>query len=105
MAIAIDFSKALTVFLISIATVIGPTPPGTGVMKEDRRETSSKINISYEAGADFSVASGIRLMPTSITIAPSLTILLSTKCGFPIAAMRISACSVCFAKSGVREWQ
>ena len=28
----IDFSAASTVFSTSIATVIGPTPPGTGVI-------------------------------------------------------------------------
>ena len=33
--------QALTVFAISIAIVIGPTPPGTGVIAEAFGETSS----------------------------------------------------------------
>lgn len=33
--------QAVTVFSISVATVIGPTPPGTGVMKAARLEASS----------------------------------------------------------------
>jgi hypothetical protein len=32
----------LTVFLISMATVIGPTPPGTGVIFEASEETPGK---------------------------------------------------------------
>jgi hypothetical protein len=35
-----EFSKAFTVLLISIATVIGPTPPGTGVIYEVLGETA-----------------------------------------------------------------
>ena len=35
-------SAALIVFVISIATVIGPTPPGTGVIAPATRATDSK---------------------------------------------------------------
>jgi hypothetical protein len=34
--------KARRVFLSSIATVIGPTPPGTGLMAGATREADSK---------------------------------------------------------------
>jgi hypothetical protein len=33
---------ALTVFFMSMATVMGPTPPGTGVIFEQRGETLGK---------------------------------------------------------------
>ncbi len=59
-------THASSVFSISVATVIGPTPPGTGVMYEARLAASS--NTTSPTTLPFSR----RLMPTSITIAPSL---------------------------------
>ena len=35
--------NAFTVFFINIATVIGPTPPGTGVILEQRGATAGKL--------------------------------------------------------------
>ena len=52
--------------------VIGPTPPGTGVIKEDFLLTSSKSTspvILYPFGCE---ASSTRVIPTSITTTPSL---------------------------------
>ena len=72
MVTAIDFSKALTVFFISIATVIGPTPPGTGVMKDVSGATFSKSTSPTRREPDLRVTPETRLIPTSITIAPPL---------------------------------
>ena len=53
-------SAAARVFSSSIAMVIGPTPPGTGVIREAMRKDPGKVHVAGE----FSV--GSRLMPTSI---------------------------------------
>ncbi len=44
-------------------------------------------------------------MPTSMTMAPGLTIAAVTVCGRPTAATMMSALRVCAARSGVRLWQ
>ena len=62
----------LTVFFISIAIVIGPTPPGTGVMADATVLTASKSTSPTMRYPRFLVASGRSLMPTSITTAPGL---------------------------------
>jgi len=54
------------VLRINIATVIGPTPPGTGVMYEARSLAVS--NSTSPASLPLSS----RLIPTSITTAPDL---------------------------------
>ena len=46
-----------------------------------------------------------RVVPTSMTTAPSGTMSAVRKPGFPMAAMMMSACSVSFLISGVRLWQ
>lgn len=60
------------VFLISIATVMGPTPPGTGVMKPATSLAASKStspnNLFFFPGSEL----GSTLIPQSITIAPGL---------------------------------
>ena len=99
-----DVSKALMVFLINIATVIGPTPPGTGVIEEHIGATRSKSTSPTKRNPDF-LESGIRLIPTSMTETPSLTISGSTKLGLPIAAIRMSARLVKSGKFEVLEWQ
>ena len=89
----------------SIAIVIGPTPPGTGVISDATSLTSSNFTsptMRYPRGRDASVT---RLMPTSITTAPGFTMSAVTISGLPMAAIRMSARRVCAARSLVREWQ
>ena len=57
---------AATVLMSSIATVMGPTPPGTGVIHAARSRALAKST------SPTSLPLASRLMPTSITIAPSL---------------------------------
>src|SRR6185437_1644886 len=88
-------SAARTVFLSSIAIVIGPTPPGTGVMRDARSRALSKSTSPTSLKPLFAVESATRLIPTSITTAPSFTMSPVTMPGFPAATMRMSARSVC----------
>ena len=74
-----------------MAIVIGPTPPGTGVMNEAFAATSSKATSPTRRVPLALFGSSMRLMPTSITIAPGLTIFALTNSGIPIAAIKISA--------------
>ena len=46
---------------------MGPTPPGTGVMNEHLGATSSNLTSPVSLKPDFLVASGTRVVPTSIT--------------------------------------
>src|SRR5664279_2415972 len=66
------------------ATVICPTPPGTGVI------APATCNASLKATSPTSrvlpSAAGKRLMPTSITVAPGLIQLPRTISGLPTAA-------------------
>src|SRR5262249_20796016 len=89
---------ACTVLLINTAMVIGPTPPGTGVIQPA---------ISCAAAKSTSPASlpSMRLMPTSITTAPGFTMSAVTKRAFPIAATRTSASRATAPRLCVREWQ
>ena len=71
-----------------IIAAMGPTPPGTGVMNEHLGATSSNLTSPVSLKPDFLVASGTRVVPTSMTTAPSFTISAFTKLGCPIAAMK-----------------
>ena len=86
------------VFLINIATVIGPTPPGTGVIEEHIGATRSKSTSPTKRNP------GVQLINTNIdngnAIANNLRF---NKIGLPIAAIRMSACLVKSAKK--LEWQ
>src|SRR6516165_10824475 len=53
------------------AIVIGPTPPGTGVMAPATLHTAAKA--TSPTMLDLPLSSVTRLMPTSITVAPGLT--------------------------------
>src|SRR4029077_3834043 len=64
---------ALTVFAINMAIVIGPTPPGTGVIAAVFGATSSKATSPPSRQPRGAAASSTRLMPTSITTTPSRT--------------------------------
>jgi SAM-dependent methyltransferase len=58
---------AVSVFCSSIVTVIGPTPPGTGVIAPATSATPSKSTSPTRR------PSAVRLVPTSITTAPGRT--------------------------------
>src|SRR5262249_47529550 len=92
-------SAAVTVFLSSMAMVIGPTPPGTGVMCAARPRARSNST------SPISLPSAPRFVPTSITTAPGLIQSPRTSCALPIAATRTSAPPTSAARSRVREWQ
>src|SRR5690606_34918794 len=90
---------------MSMAMVIGPTPPGTGVIapatlstEEKSTSPTSRVLPSPLSGAT------TRLMPTSTTVAPGLTQSPLTISGRPTAATRISALRHRAGKSCVREW-
>ena len=70
---------------ISVATVIGPTPPGTGVIQLARLAAASKPTSPTRR------PSSRRLMPTSITTAPGFTHSPGTIPGRPTATTRMSA--------------
>ena len=89
---------ALTVFFISIAIVIGPTPPGTGVIAP---ATFSALSNST---SPHSFLFSSLFIPTSITTAPSFIISPLIKLGIPTAATRISAFFVFSARFFVFEW-
>jgi len=97
--------NALTVFLMSMATVMGPTPPGTGVIMEAIGETDGKSTSPTSRWPDFLAGSATRLIPTSITTAPGFTKSAVTNPGRPIAAISTSACLARDGRSKVREWQ
>ena len=97
-------AAARTVFLSSMAIVIGPTPPGTGVMNDATCAALSKCTSPanrYPRAAD---GSATREIPTSMTTAPGRIMSPVIDSGRPSAAMTMSARRVCAARSRVREW-
>ncbi len=79
--------------------VMGPTPPGTGVIQPARSLAPSKST------SPTSLPSSVRLMPTSMTMAPCLIQSPGTICGRPTAATSTSALRALSARSLVRLWQ
>ena len=71
------------------AMVIGPTPPGTGVIAPATSRRLREGDVADELR--LALAGGHRLMPTSITTAPGLTQSPRTISGRPTAATRMSA--------------
>lgn len=61
-----------TVFFSSMAIVMGPTPPGTGVMAAAFSLHSSNAQSPTSRYPAFFVASSTGLVPTSMTTAPGL---------------------------------
>ena len=59
---------------MSIQMVMGPTPPGTGVMAPATGATFSKSTSPERRKPEGREASGTRVVPTSMTVAPGLTI-------------------------------
>ena len=78
-------SAASRVFCINVATVIGPTPPGTGVIQLARWAAASNPTSPTNR------PSSNRLIPTSITTAPGFTHSPGTMPGRPTATTRMSA--------------
>ena len=80
--------------------VIGPTPPGTGVMAPAILQASlySTSPISFPLDAS-------RLMPTSMTVEPVFNHSPFMNSGRPTAAIRMSASEHTLGKSIVFEWQ
>ncbi|CSB87617.1 Uncharacterised protein [Vibrio cholerae] len=72
-------------FSIKLATVIGPTPPGTGVIK------LARVRATSYSTSPTSLPVSKRLMPTSTTTAPSLIHAPGIKLGLPTATTKISA--------------
>lgn len=66
------------------ATVIWPTPPGTGVMAPATFNASAKA--TSPTSRSLPSGPGVRLMPTSITVAPGLIQSPRTISGLPTAA-------------------
>src|SRR5882724_4802617 len=79
--------------------VIGPTPPGTGVIAAARSLADSNSTSPH------SLPLGKRLTPTSITTAPGLIQSPRTNRAFPIATTKTSARPTSSRKLAVREWQ
>ena len=100
-----------------MAIVIGPTPPGTGVIYEAFGSTftkstspisvapfSSKSFALHSRSSGFALSLVILFIPTSITTAPSFTISSLIRYGTPAATTRISASFVCDLRSFVSIW-
>mmetsp|Transcript_11886 Transcript_11886/g.31409 ORF Transcript_11886/g.31409 Transcript_11886/m.31409 type:complete len:222 (+) Transcript_11886:103-768(+) len=95
----------LSVFFRSMAMVIGPTPPGTGVISDATSTASANATSPTSRWPSFFVASSTALMPTSITTQPGFSQSPRRNSGFPMAATTMSAsCTMAFMSS-VREWQ
>ena len=83
---------------MSIATVKGPTPPGTFVTIFTWFFTSMQSTSPTILPLNL-------LIPTSITIYSELTNFLFIRSGFPQAAIRIFAFFVCSSRFFVNWWQ
>ena len=85
--------------------VMGPTPPGTGVIYDALGATFSKSTSPTSLYPRGESGSSTRLMPTSMMTAPSLTISAVSNLGLPAATMMISAVRHIDLRSRVFEWQ
>src|SRR5215472_16075586 len=84
------------------AIVIGPTPPGTGVIAPATVRTDAKSTSPTTRLLPSGNARG--LIPTSTTVAPGLTQSVVTMCGWPTAATRTSDRRQIAAVSQLFEW-
>ena len=87
-----------------MAIVIGPTPPGTGVIQLARSAASSNATSPTSRYPRSSEGSSTRFTPTSMTTAPSRTMSPRTISGRPTATIRISPWRVTAPRSRVRLW-
>src|SRR5690606_21896132 len=92
-----SFSQAVRVFSSRQARVIGPTPPGTGVIQAARSAAASKST------SPRSRPSSMRLIPTSMTMAPGLIHSPLTSPGLPTATTTRSERRTCSSRSWVKR--
>ena len=85
------------------AMVIGPTPPGTGVIAPATSLAAGEIDVADQPGLAV-LGAGTRLMPTSITVAPGFSQSPLTISGRPTAATTMSARRTTSGRSRVRLW-
>src|SRR5205807_10650296 len=88
---------AVSVFFSRYAMVIGPTPPGTGVIARARSAAAANST------SPFSLPAALRFIPTSITVAPGLIHSPRITSALPMAATTTSARATSPARSFVRE--
>ena len=81
-----------------MARVIGPTPPGIGASQPATSATSGATSPTRPRVAS------VRVMPTSTTAAPGLTMSAVSRPGRPAATTTMSAVLVCAARSLVPVW-
>mmetsp|Transcript_13814 Transcript_13814/g.39543 ORF Transcript_13814/g.39543 Transcript_13814/m.39543 type:complete len:230 (-) Transcript_13814:368-1057(-) len=86
-----------------MAMVMGPTPPGTGVIMAATPCASAKFTSPTRRWPSFLVGSSTALMPTSMTMQPGFNQVPRTKSGLPMAATTMSALRTCSKLSLVRE--
>ena len=96
-------SLLINVFSIKEATVISPTPPGTGVMDTSLWDTDSLSTSPTVLHPLFLVGSDILLIPTSMITVPSANYEASRNIGFPTADITISEDRVRALRSFVLE--
>ena len=93
-----------------MATVIGPTPPGTGVICRHFYKVSSLNSMSpviTVMSSPFSSWVSMKVVPTSTAVTPSFSQADLTSPGQPAAAIMISASDTDWARSSllVPLWQ
>mmetsp|Transcript_786 Transcript_786/g.2014 ORF Transcript_786/g.2014 Transcript_786/m.2014 type:complete len:213 (+) Transcript_786:1625-2263(+) len=86
-----------------MAMVMGPTPPGTGVMCAATSLAAAKSTSPTSRYPRLAEGSSTALMPTSITAQPGLSQAPCTNLGRPHAATTMSASRMKCSGSGVRE--
>mmetsp|Transcript_5871 Transcript_5871/g.16568 ORF Transcript_5871/g.16568 Transcript_5871/m.16568 type:complete len:239 (-) Transcript_5871:585-1301(-) len=97
-------SANLNVFFNREAMVMGPTPPGTGVIFEATREALAKSTSPTSRRPDFRDASGMKFVPTSTTTAPGFNQDPLTNWAWPTAATTMSASLTILLMFLVLEW-
>mmetsp|Transcript_15182 Transcript_15182/g.45779 ORF Transcript_15182/g.45779 Transcript_15182/m.45779 type:complete len:373 (+) Transcript_15182:227-1345(+) len=98
-----DRLKLSRVLVRSMAMVIGPTPPGTGVMRDAFSLASSKCTSPTSRYPSFFEGSSTALMPTSMTTAPGFIQSPRIISARPHAAITTSASRQISAPLGVLE--
>ena len=96
--------QAVTVLARRQAIVMGPTPPGTGVIAPATATALSKWTSPTSLVLPDPSARPTRLIPTSTTVAPRFTQSPGIISGRPTAATRISARLQTSPRSRVRLW-
>eukprot|EP01139_Manchomonas_bermudensis_P024945 Amastigsp_a843951_62.p2 type:complete len:183 gc:universal Amastigsp_a843951_62:206-754(+) len=89
---------------MSMATVIGPTPPGTGVIKDATPCASAKETSPTNRNPAFLDGSSRVFMATSMTTTPGRSQSPRTSSAWPTAAIRMSAFCTSSLRFAVLEW-